>query len=162
MIRDQILWFVMKVTVFETINQAYHKRWKPSKRGKQGITFVIIEFWNGVVIGIIIVCFLCNLGLYVMRCAIWYHLYNLKNVKNTHGGVLILIKLQAKACNFTKINTPPRAFFTFFKLYKRYQTRNASHMIFYHIITIRSNQINWLFLDFLVVRCKFLHKKKLF
>ena len=24
-----------------------------------------------------------------MRCAIWYHLYNLKNVKNTHGGVLL-------------------------------------------------------------------------
>ena len=24
---------------------------------------------------------------YVIRCAIWYHLYNLKNVKNTHGGV---------------------------------------------------------------------------
>ena len=23
----------------------------------------------------------------VMRCAIWYHLYNFKNVKNTHGGV---------------------------------------------------------------------------
>ena len=22
--------------------------------------------------------------LYVMRCAIWCHLYNLKNVKNTH------------------------------------------------------------------------------
>ena len=30
-----------------------------------------------------------------MRCAIWYHLCNLKNVKNTHGGVLILVKLQA-------------------------------------------------------------------
>ena len=30
-----------------------------------------------------------------MRFAIWYHLYNLKNVKNTHGGVLILVKLQA-------------------------------------------------------------------
>ena len=30
---------------------------------------------------------------YVMRWAIWYHLYNLKNVKNTHGGVLILVKL---------------------------------------------------------------------
>ena len=28
-----------------------------------------------------------------MHCAIWYHLYNLKNVKNTHGGVLILVKL---------------------------------------------------------------------
>ena len=28
----------------------------------------------------------------VIRCAIWYHLYNLKNVKNTHGGVLLLVK----------------------------------------------------------------------
>ena len=56
-----------------------------------------------------------------MRCAIWYHLYNLKNVENTHGGVLILVKLQAEACNFTKINTPPWLFFTFFKLYMRYQ-----------------------------------------
>ena len=47
---------------------------------------------------------------YVMRCAIWYHLYSLKNVKNTHGGVLLFVKLQAK----------PYAF-TFFKLYKWYQ-----------------------------------------
>ena len=35
----------------------------------------------------------CNI--YVMRCAIWYHLHNFKNVKNTHGGVLTLVKLQA-------------------------------------------------------------------
>ena len=35
--------------------------------------------------------------LFVMRCAIWYHLHNLKNVKNTHGGVLILVKFQALA-----------------------------------------------------------------
>ena len=27
----------------------------------------------------------------VMFCAIWYHLYNLKNVKNTYGGVLLLV-----------------------------------------------------------------------
>ena len=27
--------------------------------------------------------------IYVMRCAIWYHLHNLKNLKNTHGGVLL-------------------------------------------------------------------------
>ena len=39
-----------------------------------------------------------------------------KNVKNAHGGVLILV-----ACNFTKINTPPWVFFTFFKLYKWYK-----------------------------------------
>ena len=30
---------------------------------------------------------------YVMRCAIWYHLYNLKNVIKTHGEVLLLVKL---------------------------------------------------------------------
>ena len=32
---------------------------------------------------------------YVMRRAIWHHLYNLKNVKNIHGGVLLYVKLQA-------------------------------------------------------------------
>ena len=30
----------------------------------------------------------------VMRCAIWYHVHNLKNMKNTHGGVLLLVSLQ--------------------------------------------------------------------
>ena len=45
-----------------------------------------------------------------MRCAIWYH-----------GGVLILVKLQALAWNFTKINIPPWVFFTFLKLYKWYR-----------------------------------------
>ena len=38
----------------------------------------------------------------VMRCAIWYHLYNLKNVKNTHGGVLLLVKLQANGTKSRK------------------------------------------------------------
>ena len=33
----------------------------------------------------------------VMHCTIWYHLYNFKKVKNTHGGVLILVKFQASA-----------------------------------------------------------------
>ena len=33
-----------------------------------------------------------------------YHLYNLKNVKSIHGGVLVLEKLQASTCTFTKIN----------------------------------------------------------
>ena len=56
-----------------------------------------------------------------MRCAIWYHLHNLKIVKNTHGGVLLLVNLQVEACSFTKSNTPPWVLFTFFKLYKWYQ-----------------------------------------
>ena len=34
---------------------------------------------------------------YVMCFAIWYHLYNLKNAKNTHGRVLLLVKLLAKS-----------------------------------------------------------------
>ena len=62
-----------------------------------------------------------KMSINVMHCAILYHLYNLKNVKNTHGGVLLLVKLQAEACNFTKINTPPWVFLTFFKLFKWYQ-----------------------------------------
>ena len=32
-----------------------------------------------------------------MLCAIWYHLYNLKNVKNIHEGFLLLVNLQASA-----------------------------------------------------------------
>ena len=46
-----------------------------------------------------------------MCWTIWYHLYNLKNVKNTHGALLLLVKLQAKACNFTKSNSPPWVIF---------------------------------------------------
>ena len=50
-------------------------------------------------------------------------MYSLKNMKNTHGSVLLLVKLQAKSLqlNFTKSNTLPRVFFTFFKLQKLYQ-----------------------------------------
>ena len=40
------------------------------------------------------------LNIFVMRCAIWYQLYNLKNVKNTHRGVLLLVKLQAQGLQF--------------------------------------------------------------
>ena len=47
-----------------------------------------------------------------------YHLPNLKNAKSTHGRVLLLIKLQFEACNFTKSDTPPWVFFTFLKLCK--------------------------------------------
>ena len=55
---------------------------------------------------------------YVVLCTIWYHLHNFKNVKNTHGGVFNLVKLQASTCNFTKISTLPWLIFPFFKLYK--------------------------------------------
>ena len=32
-----------------------------------------------------------KIALSVLLCAIWYHLYNFKNVKNIHGEVLILV-----------------------------------------------------------------------
>ena len=41
-----------------------------------------------------------------MFYAIWYHLYNLKNVKNTHEGVLLLVKV----AGLKLLNTPPRVF----------------------------------------------------
>ena len=47
-------------------------------------------------------------------------------MKHTHGGLLILVKLQTSACNFTKINTPPWVFFTFFNLYKWYQIAQST------------------------------------
>ena len=31
-------------------------------------------------------------------------MYNLKNVKNTYGGVLLLVKLQAEACTYKQGN----------------------------------------------------------
>ena len=49
-------------------------------------------------------------------------------MKNTHGGVLFLVKLQAESCNFTKINTPPWVFFTFFKFTNGTKSRKASHI----------------------------------
>ena len=32
-----------------------------------------------------------------MLCASWYHLHNFKNMKNIHGGVSLLVKLEASA-----------------------------------------------------------------
>ena len=47
-----------------------------------------------------------NKKIFVVLCAIWYHSCNLKNVKNTHGGVLLLLKLQASAHGTKLLNAP--------------------------------------------------------
>ena len=57
------------------------------------------------------------------------HLFNLRNLKNTHGEVLLLVKLQASACNFNESSTPSWVFFMFIKLYKWYQ---IAQRITYH------------------------------
>ena len=66
---------------------------------------------------------------YVLRCAIWYYLDSLKNVKNTNVGVLHLVKVQAEACNLTKRNAAPRVFFTFLNCTNGTKSCNASHIV---------------------------------
>ena len=65
-----------------------------------------------------------------MRCAIWYRFYNLKNVRNTHGGVPLLVKLQDSACHFTKSNTHPWGFFHVFKIVQMVPNR-VNHLIIF-------------------------------
>ena len=49
-----------------------------------------------------------------------------------------LSKLQAEACNFTKIDTPPCVFFTFFKIVQMStKSRNASHIPLSYCVTIK-------------------------
>ena len=52
-----------------------------------------------------------------MPYAIWYHLYNLKNVKNTHGGVLLLV---------TKVTLLHGCFSRFLNCKNGIELRNAS------------------------------------
>ena len=63
--------------------------------------------------------------IYVTRCVIWWHLYNLKTWKKIYGRVLLSVRLQAWAFNFTNSNTTPWVFFTFFKLRKWYQIEQS-------------------------------------
>lgn len=91
-------------------------------------TWVKIISWA--MIQLVLISFSWNL--FVLWLNICYTLRDLvsfvkflKNVKNTHGGVLLLIKVQALACIFTKRDPLPRVFFTLFKLYKWYKSRKA-------------------------------------
>ena len=64
-----------------------------------------------------------------MHCSIWYYLRNLENVKNIHEVVLLFVKLQAKACDFTKSDLPPIMFSRFLNCANGITSRNASHMV---------------------------------
>ena len=45
-------------------------------------------------------CWKSRETLNLLRCTIWYYLHNLKNVKNTPEGMLLLVKLQAMTINW--------------------------------------------------------------
>ena len=56
---------------------------------------------------------LCRLN--TMLCVIWCHLYNFKNVQNTHGIVLLLAKLQAslQLYKFKLVSRDPKRKFVY-------------------------------------------------
>ena len=55
----------------------------------------------------------------------------LKNVKNTHGGVLFSVKLQALAFNSTESKTSPWVFFGFLIVRMVPNLANVSHVLFF-------------------------------
>ena len=84
----------------------------------QWICIKILSSWNTVFSGLTLIS--------EILWVIWYHLCNLKNVKNTHEGVLLLVKLQTETCYFTKSNIPSSVFFTFCNGSK---SRKASQLV---------------------------------
>ena len=71
----------------------------------------------------------------VMFCTIWYHLYNFKNVKNTHGGVLLLVKLQTTP-TLLKVTLLHGCFSRFLNCTNGTKSRKTSHQ---NLLSIREN-----------------------
>ena len=51
-----------------------------------------------------------------------------KKRENTHGGALLLVKLHAEVCNFTKSNTPPWVFFKFLNCTNGIKSSNITYI----------------------------------
>ena len=81
-----------------------------------------------------------DLKTYEMLCAIWYHLYNLKNMKNTRAGVLLLVN-----------NIPAWVFSTFLNCTHGTNSGKTSHILIYKTCTlahISDTEIIWNLLKF--------------
>ena len=72
-----------------------------------------------------------------MRCTISYHLYNFKNVENTHREVLLLVKLQA--ATLLKVTLLHGCFSRFLKCTNDITQCNAPNMI--HWCNIQTDNI---------------------
>ena len=59
-------------------------------------------------------------------------LHDLKNLKNNYEGVLLLLKLQASACNFTKSDIPAWVFSRFLNYASGTKSRKAFYVILHH------------------------------
>ena len=65
---------------------------------------------------------------YMMLCTIKYHLHNLKIVKNTHGGMLLLVKVQSETLlKGPRLND---CFSRFLNCINGTKSSKASHLIF--------------------------------
>ena len=82
-----------------------------------------------------------------MLSVIWYHLYNLKNVKKTHGGVLLFTKLLA-ACNFLKVTLLRVVFFHVF-LIVQIVPKCAKRLIYIYQLWANSLDTSCLLSDFI-------------
>ena len=78
-----------------------------------------------------------------MLCSIWYLLYILKNVKNTHGGVLLLVKLQALTRKFAKVTLFHGYFSPFLSCTNGTKSRKASPLIKLHNKNNNNNSKMW-------------------
>ena len=67
-------------------------------------------------------------------------------MQNICGALRDLVpcaKSLAKACNFTKSNTPPWVFFTFFKLYEWYQiAQSTTYLVHYDALLQNATAIS--------------------
>ena len=60
-----------------------------------------------------------------MCCAIWYYLYNLKNVKNIHGGVVLILEKPATLLKVTLLHS---CFSRFLNCTNDTKLRKTSHI----------------------------------
>ena len=80
--------------------------------------------------------FLRNLVLY-KNIAIWYHLYSSKNMKNTHWGVPLLVKLQvtllllhgyfSRSLSWTNDTKSCKAYHMLILIHNKFQSNNTTH-----------------------------------
>ena len=74
-----------------------------------------------------------------MLCAIWYHLYNLKNVKSTYEKVLFKVA----ACNLLKVTLLQGCFSGFLNCTNSTNSRKSSHMFYIHTLFVYFECQKW-------------------
>ena len=81
----------------------------------------------------------------LVRCAIQYHVHNLKNVKNTHRGVLLLVKLnRLQPATLLKVTLLHGCFLHFLNCTNGTKSRNALQILIF-ILTCNSSGVRQYF-----------------